>query len=42
MRCGAPLGQYPSKIAKEARTPAVEAELQALLDLVGIGYLVGP
>ena len=31
---------YPSRIEPAERTPAVEARLQELLDLVGVGYLV--
>ena len=31
---------YPSRIEPSDRTPAVEARLQELLDLVGVGYLV--
>lgn len=31
---------YPDFIRKENRTPAMEAKMQALLDMVGIGYLV--
>eukprot|EP01047_Picozoa_sp_COSAG01_P092887 COSAG01_NODE_24150_length_788_cov_12.641509_2_plen_61_part_01 len=31
---------YPCRIEPCNRTPAVEARLQELLDLVGVGYLV--
>eukprot|EP01048_Picozoa_sp_COSAG05_P004916 COSAG05_NODE_279_length_12322_cov_79.874744_8_plen_112_part_00 len=31
---------YPIRIGPQDRTPAIEARLQELLDMVGVGYLV--
>jgi hypothetical protein len=31
---------YPQKLSTAERTPAKEAELQAVLDTVGVGYLI--